>query len=76
MRPLLVGGIVLIALGALAFSIHSITYFTTEHQIGPLGFFQWDVSQPNTIWFSPVAGIAAIGLGVILILMANARRAT
>lgn len=75
MRPYYsMAGLSMIILGVLAFSIHSITYFSTEHEIGPLGFFAWDVSRPHTIFINPFAGILALAVGIALVLMA--RRAT
>ena len=49
MRPYPVVGLILTVLGILALGVHSITYFTTDHVVGPLGFFAWDVSRPHTI---------------------------
>ncbi len=57
MRPQSIAGLILIILGVLAFSIRSITYFSTQQQVGPLGFFAWDVSQPHTIFLNPLAGL-------------------
>ncbi|HTU27095.1 MAG TPA: hypothetical protein VMF30_16935 [Pirellulales bacterium] len=74
MRPSATVAIVLIVLGILALSIHSFTYFTTQHEVGPLGFFAWDVSQPNTIFINPLAGLVAVGVGVALLLVAQRRR--
>jgi hypothetical protein len=65
MRPV---GLLLIVLGILALSIHSITYFTTERVVGPLGFFAWDVSKPYTIFIHPLAGILALAVGIGLLL--------
>jgi len=76
MRPYSVGGVLLIVFGVLALSIHSVTYFTTEHAVGPLGFFEWDVSRPHTIILSPLAGIVAIAAGAFLVLMARRSTAT
>ena len=56
----------------LALAIRSVTYFTTDTVVGPLGFFAWDVSRPHTIFISPVAGIVALAIGTVLVL--NARR--
>ena len=67
MRPYSVGGLILIILGVLALSIHSITYFSNDHVVGPLGFFAWDVSRPHTIFINPIAGIAALVVGMVLI---------
>ena len=76
MRPYSVGGIVLVVLGVVALSIHSITYFTNEQVGGPLGFFAWDVSRPHTIFISPVAGIVAVAAGFALIVMARRKSIT
>jgi hypothetical protein len=69
MRPYSVGGLILIVLGVLALSVRSISYFTTQTEVGPLGFFAWDVSQPHTIFINPIAGIVAIAVGLALVLM-------
>ena len=75
MRPSIVG-LVLLVLGVLVLSVHSITYFTTEHVTGPLGFFAWDVSRPHTIFINPIAGIAALVAGLALVFMARRSRLT
>ena len=72
MRPI---AIVLVILGILAFSIHSVTYFTTDQVAGPLGFFAWDVQRPQTIFFNPLAGIAALVIGIVLLAMPERRTA-
>src|SRR5262245_19931208 len=68
-------GLVLLVLGVLVLSIHSITYFTTEHVAGPLGFFAWDVSRPHTIFINPIAGIVALAVGIALVILARRPRA-
>jgi len=74
MKPAAAIGLILIVLGILAFSIHSVTYFTHEQVAGPLGFFAWDVAHPQTIFFNPLAGMAAVVIGIVLLMMP--RRAT
>jgi hypothetical protein len=69
MRPYSIVGLILIVLGALALVVRSITYFTTDHVTGPLGFFAWEVDKPHTIIISPLAGIVAIVVGLVLVLM-------
>jgi hypothetical protein len=71
MRPYAVGGLILIILGVLALLIRSVTYFTTDQVVGPLGFFAWDVSRPHTIFVSPIAGIVALVVGFVLVLLAR-----
>jgi len=66
MRPI---GLILIILGILAISIRSITYFSTETVVGPLGFFAWDVSKPHTIIVNPLAGILAVIAGIAVLAM-------
>ena len=76
MRPYSVSGILLIMLGLLAMSIHSITYFSHEQVAGPLGFFAWDVQRPYTIFIHPFAGLLAIVIGIAIMLMPQHRHAT
>jgi hypothetical protein len=75
MRPYSIGGLILVILGVVALSIRSVTYFSHEQQVGPLGFFAWDVSQPHTLFINPLAGLVAIGLGIALLAM-NRRAAS
>jgi hypothetical protein len=67
-------GLILIVLGVLALSVHSVTYFSTERVVGPLGFFAWDVSRPHTLVINPIAGLVAVAAGIALIFMG--RRST
>jgi hypothetical protein len=69
MRPYSIVGLVLIVLGVLALLVRSVTYFTTEHVTGPLGFFAWEVERPHTIFISPLAGIIALVVGLVLVFM-------
>ena len=73
MRTYSVVGLILIVLGVLALSVHSITYFSTETVTGPLGFFAWDVERPHTIFISPIAGIVALAVGIGLIFVDRRR---
>ena len=71
MQPRSIVGLILIILGVLELSVQSITYFSTNHEVGPLGFFAWDVSQPHTIFLNPIAGLIAIGVGVALVVVSR-----
>jgi hypothetical protein len=75
MRPSVIG-LVLLVLGVLVLSVHSVTYFTTEHVAGPFGFFAFDVSRPHTIFINPIAGIVALAVGIALVLMSRRSRLT
>jgi len=71
MRPYSIVGLILIVLGALALVVRSFTYFTTEHVVGPLGFFAWEVDRPHTIFISPMAGLVALAVGLALVVMSR-----
>ena len=73
MRPFSIVGLILIVLGVLALAVRSVTYFTTEHVTGPLGFFAWEVERPHTIFINPIAGIVAVAVGIALIMMARSK---
>jgi hypothetical protein len=69
MQPYSIAGLFLILFGIFAMAVRSVTYFTTETVVGPLGFFAWDVSQPHTLFFSPLVGLLALIVGIGLVLM-------
>ena len=71
MRPFSIAGLILIVLGLVAITIRSVTYFSSEQVVGPLGFFAWDVSKPHTIFINPVAGALALVVGVLLLVSAR-----
>jgi uncharacterized membrane protein HdeD (DUF308 family) len=73
MRPFSIVGLILIVLGVLALAVRSVTYFTTDHVTGPLGFFAWEVERPHTIFINPLAGIVALAVGIALVLMSRGR---
>ena len=71
-----VGGLILIVLGVLALSVHSVTYFSTDQVVGPLGFFTWDVERPHTVFLNPIAGLVALAVGFALVLMPHRSKTT
>jgi membrane-bound ClpP family serine protease len=71
MKPFSIVGLILIVLGVLAMLVRSVTYFTTDHVTGPLGFFAWEVERPHTIFISPLAGLVALVVGIVLVYMAR-----
>ena len=73
MKMLAAGGLVLVFLGVLMLAVHSFTYFTTDHVVGPQGFFEADVSKPHTIFVNPIAGIVALIVGIGLVVSARRR---
>ncbi len=68
MRPLVVIGCVLVALGIVALAVPSFTFFTTE-RVADVGFFKIDISRPHTIVFNPIVGGVALAAGVVLVLV-------
>jgi hypothetical protein len=73
MRASSIVGLILIVLGALALVVRSITYFSNDQVVGPMGFFAWDVQRPHTIFINPIAGIAAIAAGFALVYLGRRR---
>lgn len=73
MRALVFIGVLLLIVGVVALGFQGITYFTHERVVdaGPL---KVDVQKPHTIIFNPIAGIAALGAGLVLVLIGSSRR--
>jgi hypothetical protein len=66
--------VLLLILGVVALVIPSITFFTQE-RVADVGFFHIDVAKPHTIFLNPAAGIAALVVGVVLLLASGRRGA-
>jgi hypothetical protein len=66
MKPLLLTGIVLIIVGAIALGYQGITYTTREKvlQVGPI---EATKKTEKTIPLSPVLGGAVLGAGILLV---------
>ena len=64
--------VILIVLGVIALAVPSFTFFTQE-RIADVGFFHIDVQRPHTIILNPAVGIAALAVGVILLLVGRGR---
>jgi hypothetical protein len=71
MRIQSVFGLLLIVLGVLALMVRTVTFFTTDRVVGPLGFFLWDVERPHTLFINPLAGVIAIAIGFALFSMSH-----
>jgi hypothetical protein len=72
MKPIMLLGIALIVLGALALAYQGITY-TTREKVVDLGPIQASVEKQKTIPLSPILGAGALAAGVILVLVRNKR---
>ena len=68
MKPMMLIGIALIILGAIAFAYHGITYTTREKvlQIGPL---EATKKTEKTIPLPPILGGVALAGGIVLIII-------
>lgn len=73
MKPIMLLGVVLIVLGALALAYQGVTY-TTREKVIDLGPLKASVDKKNTIPLSPVVGGLAIAVGIILVVVGNRRR--
>jgi hypothetical protein len=72
MRALVIIGVLLLIIGVVVLGFQGITYFTQERVVdaGPL---KVDVQKPHTIIFNPIAGVAALGAGLVLVLIGSRR---
>jgi hypothetical protein len=65
-------GIALIVLGVIALVYEGISYTTREKVIN-LGPLQAEVTRKKTIPVSPIVGVAAVGAGIVLLLIGGRR---
>ena len=68
MKPILVIGIVLLAVGIAMLAYQGISY-TRQEQVAQLGPLRVTTEKRKTLPLSPTAGAAAIGLGATLIVL-------
>lgn len=74
MRIMTVIGIALIALGVIGLIYGGITYTSSENVVD-MGSMHVQVDRTKHIPFSPIAGAAAVTVGVILMLVGRRRHA-
>lgn len=72
MKPLAIIGIVLIVVGIVALAYQGITY-TTKEKVVDLGPLKVEAKREKTIPLPPVAGAAALVVGVILVVVGSRR---
>jgi hypothetical protein len=72
MKPIVLLGVLLIVVGALALVYQGITYTTRENviDVGPL---KASVEKRKTIPLSPALGAVALAAGIILVVVGNKR---
>jgi hypothetical protein len=73
MTPLRIVGIVLIVAGALALAYGGFSYTRETHQ-AKLGPFELSVKQKQQVDVPQWAGLAAVGLGIVLVVVGGRGR--
>jgi uncharacterized membrane protein HdeD (DUF308 family) len=68
MKPVTVIGVILIVVGIVALAYQGITY-TTSERVVDLGPLKVETQREKTIPLPPVAGAAALVVGVILVVV-------
>jgi uncharacterized membrane protein YidH (DUF202 family) len=72
MKPLTVIGVILIVVGIVALAYQGISY-TTSEKVVDLGPLKVEAKREKTIPLSPVAGVAALVVGVVLVVVSGRR---
>jgi len=73
MKPIMIIGIVLIALGVVALGYQGITY-TSREKIIDIGPIQATQDTKKTIPLSPIVGGVALAGGIVLVVMGSGAR--
>jgi uncharacterized membrane protein YidH (DUF202 family) len=72
MRPLTVIGVILIVVGIVALAYQGISYTTTE-KVVDLGPLKVEAKREKTIPLPTVTGVAALVVGVVLVVVSGRR---
>ena len=72
MRTMTIAGIVLIALGVFGLIYGGINY-TSRENVVDMGSMHIQVNQSKQVPISPIAGAAAVSIGVIMIVVGRRR---
>ena len=70
MKPIMIIGIALIALGVVAFAYQGITY-TSREKIIDIGPIHATADTKKTIPLSPILGGVALAGGIVLVILGN-----
>ncbi len=72
MKPIAVVGIVLIMLGLATLAYQGMTYITREKvvEVGPV---EVTAEKEETVRFPPILGAAAVGTGLVLVVVGSRR---
>jgi uncharacterized membrane protein len=73
MKPIMIIGIALIALGVVAFAYQGITY-TSREKIIDIGPIQANHDTKKTIPLSPILGGVSLAGGIVLVIVGNRAR--
>ncbi len=72
MRGLVLIGVILVVLGALALAYQGVTY-TTQEKVVDLGPLKVEATREKTIPLPPVLGGVAVAVGVVLLIVGRRR---
>jgi uncharacterized membrane protein YidH (DUF202 family) len=72
MKPLTVIGVILIVVGLVALAYQGITY-TTSEKVVDLGPVKVEAKREKTIPLPPYAGVAAVVVGLVLVVVSVRR---
>ena len=70
MRPKIMIGIILVALGIAAFAYQGITY-TTREKVVDIGPIQVTAEKTKTLALPPIVGVIALVGGIVLLVMGS-----
>ena len=70
MKTYMVTGIILIAIGIVAFAYHGITY-TTREKVVDIGPLQMTAEKTKTLPLPPIVGGVALVGGIVLLVMGS-----
>jgi hypothetical protein len=68
MKPVMLGGIILIVLGLVALAYKGITY-TTQEEVAKIGPLEAKVQKEKTIPLPPILGGLALASGLVLVVI-------
>lgn len=70
MKAMVLIGLSLVLIGILALGYGGFTYLSRD-TVADLGPLQVTADRAHTVWIPPIAGLAMLGAGVLLIAMGN-----
>ncbi len=72
MKPLVIGGVILIVLGLAALAYQGIRY-TTREKVVEIGPVQVTAEKEKSFRLPPIVGAAAVGAGLVMVVVGSRR---